>query len=387
MSETDHRPLIAHVIYALNTGGLENGMVNILNRMPAERYRHAIICITRSSAFAERITHPGVSIYELDESEGHSWELYRKFRRLIKQLRPSLVHTRNLATLEMHLATLFIPGVRRIHAEHGRDIFDLEGKNKKYNILRRVVGWFLDRYIAVSEDLAQWFRATVKIPADKVDLIYDGVDLQRFSPEGKVGADDIPKGFYDPETVVVGVVGRLAEVKNHRLLIDAFANMVEDFPEQHKTARLLIVGDGPLNETLMRQIKERDLESLVYMAGDRSDVPELVRLMDIFVLPSLAEGVPNTILEAMSCGLPIVATDVGGNSELIDDGVHGRLVRSKDCRQLAEVLLELMQSPSDRVRMGQAGRAKVLQQFDWELTKNHYLSLYDELIKPKGRPV
>ena len=132
MVDQNNPPLVVHIIYALKAGGLENGLINIINRTPPGRYRHAIICLTVADDFANRITFPGVEIIQLHKKQGHDFALYWRVWRTLKILGPSIVHTRNLSSIEMQLLAALLPGVKRIHGEHGRDIHDLEGKNRKY---------------------------------------------------------------------------------------------------------------------------------------------------------------------------------------------------------------------------------------------------------------
>ncbi len=173
-------PLVAHIIYALGTGGLENGLVNIINRSPPGRYRHAIICLTTAEAFAGRLTVPDVEVIELHKRPGHDPAIYLRLWRTLRRLRPAIVHTRNLAALETQVLGLLFPGCKRVHGEHGRDVSDLDGSNRKYQWLRRLLSPLIHRYIAVSQDLAQWLVSTVRIAPGKVAQIYNGVDHSRF---------------------------------------------------------------------------------------------------------------------------------------------------------------------------------------------------------------
>jgi sugar transferase (PEP-CTERM/EpsH1 system associated) len=378
-------PKVVHIIYALGTGGLENGLVNIINRTPVERYRHVIICLTDATDFAKRITAPGVDVIQLHKKPGQDWGLYFRLLKTLFSLRPDIVHTRNLASLEMQALTLLLPGVKRVHGEHGRDIQDLDGSNKKYNALRRFLRLFIHRYIAVSQDLDFWLKNTINVPQNKLRQIYNGVDSEKFHPDtldaknvlrGKIP----PPGFLTNSSIVVGSVGRIAEVKNHKLLVDGVKSLIDNRPELEKKLRLVLVGGGPLFDSLQAYIAEIGLSDLVWMAGDRDDIPQLMQIMDIFVLPSLAEGISNTVLEAMATKLPVIATNVGGNPELITDGENGCLVTVGDKQSLAEAIGALVDHPDDRTSMGQNGLNRVRSTFNWPKTVNEYLSVYDDLL-------
>ncbi len=366
------RPLVVHVIFELGTGGLENGLVNIINRMPA--YRHAIVCLTHSGIFAERIT-ADVDIYELHKKPGHDLGVFWRLWRLLTRLRPAIVHTRNLAPLETQILGLLMPRVKRVHGEHGRDMDDLDGSNPRYRFLRRLLRPLIHRYITVSEDLASYLRCIIRVPEAKIRQIYNGVDTCKFSAVSKARVDDLP-GNFQGDVKIIGTVGRLAAVKDQPTLVRAFAKICADYP-----ARLLLVGDGPKRGELENTIAELAIGDKVYLAGDRTDVPALLSSMDVFVLPSLAEGISNTILEAMASGLPVIATDTGGNPELVRDGENGLLVPVGDDDALALALAKLLASDELARQMGERGRWRVLQEFDWSRTVARYQGVYDELLE------
>ena len=370
-------PLVAHVIYALGTGGLENGLVNIINRACPERYRHVIICLTRAEGFESRITAPNVELISLHKRPGHDFPLYWRLWRTLLRLRPAIVHTRNLAALEMQVIAALIPGVKRVHGEHGRDIHDIDGSNKKYNFLRRSLRPLIHRYIAVSQDLAQWLTETVEVPIVKVKQIYNGVDQQVFAP-GWVTIS-APANFTANDLQIIGTVGRLAEVKDQLTLIEAFGRLVQGCSTQ-QALRLMIVGGGPMYQTLCAKITALGLDEYIWMTGDREDIPELLRMMDVFVLPSLGEGVSNTLLEAMATGLPLIATRVGGNPELIEDGINGRLVPVGDAGVLADTIENILAEPQTLAAYGEQSLHKVRQSFDWMRTVEEYLNVYDQLL-------
>lgn len=371
-------PLVVHVIYALEAGGLENGLVNILNRADPGRYRHAIICLTKSGSFESRITAPGIRVYALNKKPGTDIAMFLSLWRLLRTLKPAIVHTRNMAALEAHLLWPLFPRCKRVHGEHGRDVSDLHGTNKRYIWLRRVLQPFIQRFICVSEDLAAWLRGTVQVPARKVTQIYNGVDHDRFALDS-ADFSLLPPGFIvDDEPIILGMVGRLAAVKDQLRLLCAIEHILAQRPELSHRLRVIVIGDGPLRRKL--EDRARRLGGMVWFAGERSDVPALMALMGVFVLPSLGEGISNTVLEAMSAGLPVVASDVGGNPELVEDGVTGRLFPVGDDKALARVLLPLIDDATLRRDMGRAGHQRVCERHDWNRTVETYLRVYDDVL-------
>lgn len=377
-------PLVVHVIHRLATGGMENGLVNIINRSPPGRYRHAIVCLTDAGPFAERITHEHVPVLSLERKPGHSFKLYWRLWLVLRRLGPRIVHTRNLAALEGQIPAFLLPGVRRIHGEHGRDLFDLHGTSRKYNLLRRAIRPLVQRYIAVSQDLASWLVTTVGVDSARVCQIYNGVAQDVFHPRRMERPDLAPPGFVPPGAVVVGTVGRLAEVKDQATLIRGFAAALRARPEWCSRLRLVVVGDGPLRSALENRIREQGVQELVWLTGDRDDVPDLLRMMDLFVLPSLGEGISNTLLEAMASGLPLIASRVGGNPELVDEGSNGSLVPVGDPAALAQAICAYVEDEERMHRHGATGREKVGKRFLWDRCVESYLGVYDDLL---GRAV
>ncbi len=374
-------PLVAHVIYALSTGGLENGLVNIINRFPRDRYRHVVICITTADNFAQRITAPGVNVIQLKKPPGHNLGFYLRLWRLLRTLRPAIVHSRNLAALEAQLCSLGMRGVKRVHGEHGREIGDLEGRNRKYLLLRRGMRPLIHRYVAVSRDIATWLTSVVGVRPERVRQIYNGVDHERFKPRASKPLALLPQSWCGlDDMLVVGTVGRLTPVKDQQLLLRAASELCRTEPELAARLRVVIVGDGPLRGELEALVARSGLTETVWLAGERSDVPELLQLMDVFVLPSLGEGISNTVLEAMASGLPVVATNVGGNRELVEEGVNGALIPVGDVTALSSSLSMLLNNDGERRRRGRNAQEFVRSHFDWTKTVAHYVRVYDEIL-------
>src|SRR5262249_53618395 len=225
------RPLIAHIIHRLAVGGLETGLGNLINNMPPAQYRHAIVCLTDYTDFREHIRDKRIPIVTPQNKEGHDLGVYVRLWRALRHLRPAIVHTRNLSGLEYLLlaAMARIPG--RVHGEHGRDIYDLDGTSVKYNLLRRAIKPFVRHYIAVSVDLSEWLVHTVGVDSRRVTQIYNGVDTQRFSPPIGPRPPLGPEGFASQDTLVVGTVGRMHAVKDQLTLVRAFLHVLATIPQ------------------------------------------------------------------------------------------------------------------------------------------------------------
>jgi sugar transferase (PEP-CTERM/EpsH1 system associated) len=382
-------PLIVHVIHHLGVGGLENGLVNLINHIPSERYRHAIVCLKGYSDFRRRILRDDVEIVALNKREGNDFNLYIDMFRTLRRLRPDVVHTRNLSTIEGQVVAAIAGARARVHGEHGRDMVDLYGKNRKYNLLRKAIRPLVTHFVAVSKDLENWLIDTIGAPPPRVNQIYNGVDSRRFYPRNgngcatggaRVPAEVFPEGFIDDDTFVIGSAGRMAEVKNFPSLVQAFLMILKEDPSARQRLRLLIIGEGGTRAKCMDMLREAGAESLGWFPGERADIPELMRAMDLFVLPSLGEGISNTILEAMSTGLPVIATRVGGNVELVREGVTGTLIPPEAPADLMAAILNYYEHPELITSHGAAAREKIQTSFSMEAMTNGYLRVYDKVL-------
>ena len=375
----DLRPLIAHVVYRFDVGGLENGVVNLINQMPSESYRHVVVALTEVTDFSERIRRDDVEFIALNKRPGQGVRLFPKLFRLFRDLQPEIVHTRNLAALEASVPA-WLAGVRvRIHGEHGRDMGDLDGTSRKYQRIRRLYRPFIGQYVALSKDLEQYLGRDVGVEPARIAQIYNGVDTVRFSPAPNVRAPIEGCPFTDEDLWLVGTVGRLQQVKDQVTLAEAFVRAIKRGPAKAQM-RLVMIGEGPLRTRVEKVLDQAGMRELAWLPGARDDVPEVLRGLDCFALPSLAEGISNTILEAMACGLPVVATRVGGNPELMEEGLTGRLVPQANAEAMAGALFDYFDDPALARRHGRAGRQLILQRFSLDRMVSDYLSLYDDLL-------
>lgn len=384
-SDFNHRPLVVHIVYRFDTGGLENGVVNLINHMPASAYRHAVVALTEVvPGFAQRIHREDVQFVSLHKPPGHGLRLYPQLAQLFKRLKPAIVHTRNLAALECQVPAAWAGVPVRIHGEHGRDVDDLDGTRKRYQWMRRAYRPFVHHYVALSQDLGGYLHRCAGVPQGRIAQIYNGVDVARFHPSVQGRAPLPGSPFNDPALFVVGTVGRMQPVKAQTVLAQAFVRAIKLQPMLGQKLRLVMIGCGPLRSEAQSLLDAAGLGALVWLPGERSDVPDVMRSLDCFVLPSLAEGISNTILECMASGLPVLATAVGGNAELVVAGTTGHIVPAGDVEALAVGLIRMAAEPARAAAMGRAGRARVEESFSLPAMVGAYQDLYDRMLAERS---
>ena len=376
-------PLVVHLIYRLDVGGLETLLVECVNRMPANKYRHAVICLTDYTDFANKITRKDVEIFSLNKKPGLGLSTHFAIWKLFRKLKPSILHTYNLSAIEYTVAATLAGVPIRVHAEHGRDTSDPDGTNWKHNLLRRLLIPFVDCFIPVSKDLQNWLRTRIHVPDAKNLLINNGVDIRQFSLSK--GYDTLRSESHFPaDSFIIGTVGRIQDVKNHAGLIDAFILLSEMLPAEKSRLRLAIIGHGPLFSTIEKKIKDAGIGDVVWLPGSRDDVAKVIPSFSVFAMTSIAEGTPVVILEAMASGLPIIATKVGGIPEVVIEGLTGTLVQAEDATAFAKALSTYVVAPDTLAAHGTAGRKRVEDIYSVEAMLAAYTGLYDKLSIAKS---
>jgi sugar transferase (PEP-CTERM/EpsH1 system associated) len=354
---------VVHVLHSFGTGGLEKGIAT-LARNASRCFRHIILCLATSGE-SRKLLPPNIEIYEMNKSAGNSALFLLALSRKLKSVRPDVVHTRNWGGIDGIVAAR-LAGIRCvIQGEHGWAMDDPEGILGRRLKARRFLSRWVREFTCVSKHIERWLIEQVGIRRP-VNQIYNGVDTNAFCPAD--GDSCIRKDLGIPEDAfVIGVVSRLDPIKDHPTLFAAFEILRRRRPD----ARLLVVGDGPEHRRLGGLAGER-----VHFLGNRLDVPEILRSLNVFVLPCLNEGISNTILEAMATGLPVAATSAGGNKELVEENVNGMVFRPGDVRALAGILDRYSAHPAVAKAHGSAGRSKAYNFFSISKMVNSYESVY-----------
>lgn len=365
-----------HLIHQLRTGGAENGIINLVNYIDGDRFESAVCAFVGGGAQTKRVDVRKTKLIELNKAKnGNDFLLPFRLKKQLDLWKPHILHTHAWGTLcEGYLAAKMARVPVVVHGEHGTL------QQQKRNIpVQRFVWGLCTQVLSVSNSHREKIANTIGFSPKKIKVIPNGVDTSRFAPSLDRDKNKILLGFA-PRNRIIGTVGRLVKIKNQQMLIQAFATFVGSCPD----AKLILVGDGPLRDELTHLASSLGITRHVHFFGRRSDVPVVLQAMDLFVLPSISEGMSNTILEAMSCGLPVVATDVGGNPEIIINNVTGRLVQSGDVDELASILTFLFDHPDRLQEMGNSSRKHIEDNYSIHEMINNYERLYQELYQARS---
>ena len=366
---------VAHVVRSLTTGGQELLIARLAERMDRTRFRPVVISILESGWLAEKLQSQGITVHSLNHPEGFSPGLVLKLAGVLRHDGVGIVHCHNRTPLFYGgLASLLVPRCRLMVTRHGNSSWS---DSSTAPVLR----WLLRRagaIVPVSAEIERSLRDGGWADKKPMEVISNGVDTEQFRPEP--GEALRARLGFRPEDRVVGTVARLSCEKDQATLLRAFARVRERLAE----ARLLLVGDGPSRSDLEALARELRITDFTLFAGEQKETAPFYHAMDVFTLPSLREGTSLTLLEAMACARPVVASAVGGTPDVVRDGVSGLLTPPSQPTALAEALLDvLLRSPEEQQAMGSAGRKIVSQRFSLDSMVERYQTIYERLRPPQ----
>ena len=362
---------VVYLSHAFMVGGAEEMVLNLVRHLPRDKYEPMVCAIHEPGPLGREIEATGVPFRTLGRVPGlRDPRAVGAIYRYLREARPDIVHTFLLtASLYGRLAAI----AARVPIVIGTEVNIYADKKWHHRGAERLLMAGTDCVIASAESVKEFYVRQVGADPDRVDVIYNAVDftaLDASAPRAELRARlNVPQ-----PALVAGVIARLTDQKGHAYLFDAVAN-------EPKLAGLhvIVIGDGPLRATLERQVVERGLSGRVSFLGSRRDLGDLLAVMDIFVLPSLWEGLPLSLVLAMGAGLPVVSTSVAGIPEVVRNGTTGLLVPPGDSTALAAALTRLATSDADRRSLGAAAREYVLPRFGVERYVTSVVSLYGRL--------
>lgn len=373
------RPVVCQLVHGLPIGGTEV-LVDRLIRRLSDRYRFVVACLDDVGELGQRLIDDGYELHQLGRRPGFDWGCVRRLAGRVRDAGAQLVHAHQYTPYAYITAARLLGGRPPVlFTEHGR--FHPDVSSAKRRMFNRLLTSRHDRLVAVGGAVKRALVEKEGLPAERIEVVYNGVASQPASISAERRAE-IRREFGAAEgDFVVLQVARLDPIKDHSTALKALAEAVGQEP----CIRLALVGDGPERLAIERQLADLRLQPSVAMLGQRSDVAELLAAADAFLLTSVSEGVPVTIIEAMAAGLPVISTRVGGVPEVIDDGDSGLLASAGDATALGAAMVRLARDANLRARLAARGRERVALRFSEEPMMQRYDDLYAELTKARRR--
>ena len=377
-AEQDLRILVLTDTPILGAGGSERFLRNLLGLLPSGCRADVLQLCTQPdpNSIVGKLDNPEVRLAyrPVDAIYGPSGlAAIATVRRMIRSGNYDIVQSHHEKS-DLVNALLPRPHGRPRRLSNRRDMGFQKSAKIRW-LMRRLNGRF-DRIVAPSAAILDSLAASERVDRSRLMCIPNGVDTRRFVPLATAQRNAVRASLgYSGDDLLVGCVANLFSIKRHCDLIEAFASVHAALP----ATRLLLLGDGPLRSTLMEQIARCGLTGMVRLLGDRDDVAALLPALDLFVLASASEGLSNAILEAQACALPVVATRVGGNAELVREEC-GRLVEAMKPAMLADAMLQLLNDGESRSKLGTAARERVEQKHSLQTMVNDYLRLYRDMV-------
>lgn len=362
---------ILHLSSTSGPGGAEMVVSRLAGALDRSRFR-SVVGLFRSGWLKEQCERQGIDTHVLEIKGMFDFEWVLKACRLVRREGVALIHAHEFTGNTYGALVARLVGIPFVATVHGKNYYWEQNKRR---LAYRAVSC-IATMVAVSEDLKRFITESVGVPAKRVKVIYNG---QEVLPSIGLEEKRRLRAELDLEDngQVVGVVGSLYPVKGHQYLLAAAPEVLKIYPR----TIFLIVGTGELESSLKEEVHCRGLEKQVRFLGFREDVSALLSLMDVFVLPSLSEGLSVALLEAMAAGKPVVATNVGGNPELIVNNETGFLISSRDVHSLTAKLLLFLADKPYAIKLGENGRKRVQRHFSLQAMVNNYQDLYESYLQ------
>lgn len=346
---------------------MENVILYIINDT-SNIFEHIIIC-AKSSGNSQKKLKFNIPIYELHRNEVNYVQFLLNLYNLLKCLKPCVVHARNWSGVDCVIVSKFARINSIIYSEHGWNINDPSGSSIKRKIIRKIISLITDEILVVSESMEHWLKK--QIPWKKITKINNGVDCVTYNASQTIKNELKSKLRIDQSAYIIGIVARIDPIKRHIDLINAFKKIENEYLNTY----LFIIGDGKHICEIEKYASER-----IRFFGEMNDIPNFIKILDIFVLTSLNEGMSNTILEAMATGIPVIATNVGGNPELVKDGKTGTLIEPMDIDGLYMAIKWYLSNNENIVKHGKEGRGLTEKYFSKNAMINNYIDLYKRVF-------
>ena len=363
---------VLHLIETSGPGGAEKMLITLAESMAKGRYNSAI-CLLKDGWLSSQLKQRGLETFIIPSRRSFDFAWLLNMCHLIREKKIDLIHAHEFTMNTYGCMASVITRIPMIATVHGTNYY---GEKLRRRMAYRLVSKWSSHMVAVSRGIKEFLVDQAGIKEERITVVYNGIDTRNYQQSQTL--DRLRKELDIKEREpVIGTIGNLYPVKGHTYLLQAVKEVVKLFPQ----SIFLFAGRGALLNKLQEEAAQLNIKGNVKFIGFREDVPQLLRVMDIFVLPSLYEGLPVSLLEAMASGKPAIATYVGGNSEVLIDGETGFLVPARDPVSLSEKIISLLRDEGLAKRMGEAGRLRVEKEFSLGLMIQRYQQLYENCLQ------
>ncbi|HRN61942.1 MAG TPA: glycosyltransferase [Luteimonas sp.] len=362
---------ISHIVENLNRGGLERVVIDLAHAQVAAGHDCQVVCLFEAGALAQELTSSGIEVIACEKRDGADLRAVLRMRRALAAQRTEVLHSHNGISHYYAMVAALGLGIRRVvNTRHGMG--DVNPSSRREWLFRQSMR-LTDVSVAVSEAAGRRLSETGVIPERKLRVVPNGIHVTPFHERNAIARALLAASLGLPaDTRLVGFVGRLNWAKNLETMVAAFARLRVGRDD----VALVMVGEGGDRGLIESTIEREGVADRVFLLGDRSDVPELLPAFSVFAMSSISEGYSIALLEACASALPIVATRVGGNGEIVSDGVNGLTVPARDPEALAAALASVIDDPARAEAMGQAGRDWLLANATFQVMAARYLDVY-----------
>lgn len=367
---------ILHVIPKLSVGGVENQLALILQKYDRKKFHPFVCCISGKGEIGTDIESRGIEVIYLNKlKHKFDWTIVKDIHKLIRSCSIKIVRTHQYhANLYGRLAAFSAKVPCVVASVH--NIYTIDKKFHR-RLINRYLAGVTDKIITVSKAVKNDVLEYDGIPEDKIMVIYNGIEMERFSDIKSSVREEL--GLSN-EIPVIGTVGRLTPQKGIKYLIEATSKLTQTFPR----IVLLIAGDGPLREDLENYAKILNMGGNVIFLGTRRDIPAVLSAMDIFILPSMWEGMSNALIEAMAAAKPVISTNIAPNREIVDSEKVGILIPPKNSDEIVRAIKFLLKNKEMLKRLGEAAKIKIISDFNIDKTVKTYESLFEDILRNHG---
>lgn len=372
-------PTICQVLHSLDVGGAEV-LAAEMARTLQRSFRFVFACLDEVGRLGHALADEGFPIHVLGRRPGIDMRCAARLAAVFRRERVDIIHAHQYTPwFQAAMARMLYRRPAILFTEHGRHYPDV--RLTKHVLCNRVLFRKGDYAMGVGAAVRTALIRNEGLPEEAVGVVYNGVDLSPYGQNRETNRAEIRRELGLTDELVVMQVARLNYLKDHGTAIRAVERAVAQLPH----LRLILVGEGEERDALESYVRERRLTHVVRFLGVRRDIPRLLAGADIFLLSSISEGIPLTIIEAMASELPVISTDVGGVREMIDSGKNGLLATARDDVQIAEHILRLAKSPEDRQAFGTHGKHRAREMFSQRRMNESYQYIYEELLRNTPR--